>query len=599
MILIPAPKKLKINQGEFNFPSKLFISIPTKSLLTSAKMLKKELENIGIEAFISLYNGEKTVIESKINRSKIKKNSGYILTISNKKIEITANNVAGVHYAFMTLIQIVKNFGLKIPQLEIFDFPSIKNRGYLLDISRDKVPKLETLFYIVDLLAQLKFNQLQLYIEHTFSYQEHEKVWKDYSPLSGEDIILLDNYCKERFIELVPNQASFGHMEKWLTHNEYSYLAETFEFDTPWGEHYNTPFSLSPVIEDSIKFLDNLYKELLPHFSSKYFNINGDETFDLCQGKSKKLCEKMGKGKVYLDFILKIYNLLKKYNKKMMMWADIIKNYPELVNEIPNDITFLIWGYEKNHPFEDECKLFKSKKFYVCPGTSSWNSLIGRLENFILNVKNAAENAVKFKASGLLLTDWGDNGHWQHLPISLPAIFYSAGVFWGFEENKDVNLENAISLYFEKEVAEILIALGNAYKLTGIEFSNSALFALVYIYPDKINKDFLEKINVENLLLTKQFLEEQLQKANNIDDSLIKEEIKNNIELSILATELLISTKKANVNSISKLPSVTKEEFSIRLEKLIENYKKIWLSRNRPGGLKFSIEKLSKIKKLL
>ncbi|WP_051001549.1 hypothetical protein [Thermosipho africanus] len=73
MILIPAPKKLKLNQGEFNFPSKLFISIPTKSLLTSAKMLKKELENIGIEAFISLYNGEKTVIESKINRSKIKK----------------------------------------------------------------------------------------------------------------------------------------------------------------------------------------------------------------------------------------------------------------------------------------------------------------------------------------------------------------------------------------------------------------------------------------------------------------------------------------------------------------------------------------------
>ncbi|WP_126993409.1 beta-N-acetylhexosaminidase [Thermosipho globiformans] len=599
MILIPAPKKLKINQGEFNFPSKLFISIPTKSLLTSAKMLKKELKNIGIESFISLHNGEKTVIESKINRSKIKKHSGYILTISNKKIEIAANNVAGIHYAFMTLIQIIKNFGPKIPQLEIFDFPSIKNRGYLLDISRDKVPKLETLFYIVDLLAQLKFNQLQLYIEHTFSYQDHEKVWKDYSPLSGEDVILLDNYCKERFIELVPNQASFGHMEKWLTHNEYSYLAETFEFDTPWGEHYNTPFSLSPVIEDSIKFLDSLYNELLPHFSSKYFNINGDETFDLCQGKSKKLCEKMGKGKVYLDFILKIYNLLKKYNKKMMMWADIIKNYPELVNEIPNDITFLIWGYEKNHPFEDECKLFKNRKFYACPGTSSWNSLIGRFENSILNIKNASENAIKFKASGLLLTDWGDNGHWQHFPISLPAIFYSAGVFWGFEENKDINIENAISLYFEKEVAEILIAIGNAYKLTGIDFPNSAIFALVYIYPDKINKDFLEKISIENLILTKQFLEEQLQKASKINDSLIKEEIKNNIELSILATELLISTKKVNVSSISNLPSVTKEEFSIRLEKLIENYKKIWLSRNRSGGLKFSIEKLSKIKKLL
>ena len=66
---------------------------------------------------------------------------------------------------------------------------------------------------MIDILAELKYNQFQLYTEHTFAYTNHEIVWKDYSPLTSQDILELDNYCKERYIELVPNQNSFGHME--------------------------------------------------------------------------------------------------------------------------------------------------------------------------------------------------------------------------------------------------------------------------------------------------------------------------------------------------------------------------------------------------
>ena len=37
----------------------------------------------------------------------------------------------------------------------------------MLDISRDKVPTMATLFHLIDRLAGWKINQLQLYIEHT------------------------------------------------------------------------------------------------------------------------------------------------------------------------------------------------------------------------------------------------------------------------------------------------------------------------------------------------------------------------------------------------------------------------------------------------
>jgi len=96
----------------------------------------------------------------------------------------------------------------------------------MLDVSRCKVPTMDTLYSLIDLLAQLRINELQLYIEHTFAFEKHDAVWKDSSPFSGREIQLIDQYCKDRFIELVPNLNSFGHFERWLRHDQYKHLAE-------------------------------------------------------------------------------------------------------------------------------------------------------------------------------------------------------------------------------------------------------------------------------------------------------------------------------------------------------------------------------------
>ena len=121
----------------------------------------------------------------------------------------------------------------------------------MLDISRDKVYKMETLFELVDQLAGWKINQLQLYMEHTFAYRSHPSVWKNASPMTGEEIFLLDQFCKERFVELVPNQNSLGHLERWLRLPEYHFLAETLgPFPVPWGEKQG-PFSIAPVQPES------------------------------------------------------------------------------------------------------------------------------------------------------------------------------------------------------------------------------------------------------------------------------------------------------------------------------------------------------------
>ncbi len=87
----------------------------------------------------------------------------------------------------------------------------------MLDISRDKVPTMATLQAVIDRLASLKVNQVQLYSEHTFAYRRPSprstpRPARSTPPRSAQ----LDAFCRARHVELVPNQNCLGHMNRWL-----------------------------------------------------------------------------------------------------------------------------------------------------------------------------------------------------------------------------------------------------------------------------------------------------------------------------------------------------------------------------------------------
>jgi spore maturation protein CgeB len=56
----------------------------------------------------------------------------------------------------MTFAQLLRQYGALLPVLHIEDYPDFPARGVMLDVSRDKVPTMKTLFDLVDLLARLK-----------------------------------------------------------------------------------------------------------------------------------------------------------------------------------------------------------------------------------------------------------------------------------------------------------------------------------------------------------------------------------------------------------------------------------------------------------
>lgn len=316
----------------------------------------------------------------------------------------------------------------------IRDWPDLAARGFMLDISRSKVPTMETLRELIELMGLLKLNQLQLYTEHTFAYKGHEEVWRNASPITPEELRELDDLCRSRAVELVANQNSFGHLKPWLSLPAYRHLAEAPDgFEDPWGNWRDYPYSLAPVEPATIPFLDDLYSQLLPNLRSEKFNVGCDETFDLGQGRSKELCLERGKGAVYADYLLKIHELVRKHGKQMQFWADIVQQHPETIAELPKDMTAIEWGYEADHPFDERCRRLSEAglPFYVAPGTSSWNGMTGRWGVARENIASALAAARKYGAAGMLLTEWGNFGYLQPFVTMLAPLAYAAGAVRG------------------------------------------------------------------------------------------------------------------------------------------------------------------------
>jgi len=358
-------------------------------------------------------------------------------------------------------------------------------RSYMLDISRDKVPTMGTLKQLVEILEKFNYNQLQLYTEHTFAYSKHEAVWKDASPMTAQEIRELDLFCAMHGIDLVPNQNSFGHLERWLVKPAYNHLAELPHGGAPlpWGGFKKDPTTLCPTDPASLEFLAGLYDELLPNFESRLFNIGCDETFDLLgEGRSAAAVKEKGEGRVYLEFLLKVAELVRKRGKRPMFWGDVILRHPELVPELPKDLIALDWGYEGNHPFMDEAAKFAAAglDFYVCPGTSSWNSLAGRVENMRENMIAAERAGHTYGAKGFMVTDWGDGGHWQPLAASLPGLILGGNLAYSGSSAAKMDLEDALDAVMGVPLGGTLLRLGTLYLRGGALRSNaSELFRIL------------------------------------------------------------------------------------------------------------------------
>ncbi|OKP97099.1 family 20 glycosylhydrolase [Paenibacillus sp. P46E] len=619
--LFPKPQVLVRSEGLFQHPSAGSIVLAGEaegSVLPAAHRLQTILSQV-LHLRLSLSVGTRSVTHSvyHFSYSPLLPAQGYEIRIDSSGIAVIYGSPEGAYYATATLKQILQQFGRSIPYLQIIDQPDFAARGLMIDISRNKIPRLETLYHIIDFMADLKLNQLQLYIEGSpFAYESFPQVWELETPITGEEILLLDAYCKERYIELVPNQNSFGHMEGWLTRPEFNSLAEIPQgFMLPENMYdsemypeglFMHPGTFHTEDPEVLELLGTMYDDLLPYFTSKQFNVGCDETYELGLGKSKASAGAAGKGQLYLSFLQKIHQLVLERGKTMQFWGDIIIQHPELIPQLPKDIIAMEWGYSAAHPFEADTLKFREAgiPFYVCPGTSSWNSLTGRSDNMLANLRSAAVHGKNNGAIGYLITDWGDFGHWQHLPVSYAGFAYGAAVAWNVENNLEADvaayLNTAVFHDRSGKIGQLLLDLGNYYKYeSGVVRPNDTEMSMLMRTPLH-QVQLVTKLTDGHFDQLEHYIEgieaqlEQLELGCG-DARLVLEELRNGIHFVQHAVRLARIKKHLAQGTGPLDPSLIHRQIK-DLDLLLHHYRQLWIQRNRPGGLEQSVSKLVRLR---
>lgn len=119
--------------------------------------------------------------------------------------------------------------------------------------------------------------------------------------------------------------------------------------------------------------------------------MNFDEPYELGHGKSKQECLKTSTEDVYIEYLEKLANVVRKYNKTPMIWGDVLVKHPDKISKLSKDIVFIDWGYNKAYDFVNHAKMLEELKvkYLLAPGTSTWSSITGRF----IDMKETIENS--------------------------------------------------------------------------------------------------------------------------------------------------------------------------------------------------------------
>jgi len=346
------------------------------------------------------------------------------------------------------------------------------------------VPRLETLKALVEQLARWKINELQLYVENVFTFKQHPAIGRGYSPFTPEELLAVQDHCRLHHVRFVGSLASFGHFEKILALPAYSHLGEMPGFQgLPGGT------TLCPGDAGSIRLLSEMYDEFLPLFEAEDFNVCCDETWELGKGRSRRRADRLGVGRVYLDFLKKILRLCEKHGKRMNAWADIVLDHPDLLPDVPRSIVMLNWDY---HPRGRRIRRTREiagagLPLVVCPGTNAWNSHGCRLRMGMKNIARFAREGLARGAEGLLNTDWGDNGHRNMLAVSLHNYAWGAANSWQPRRASDHGFTERFCRHTfgsgDARLARAIGTLGRADETLGLPYANAGALCLTFLGP--------------------------------------------------------------------------------------------------------------------
>jgi hexosaminidase len=475
--LIPTPKEVQIGAGGF------FRVRPTTKILVefghqsedriAAETLAEEIRDqsgMNVEIIGSKEKTKQvrsTIVLARLQDRSIKDflqlrglkadrigDQGYLLFADKSHLIVAANTGQGLFYGVQTLRQLLHEDDGKLicPAVGIRDWPSMEWRGVQDDISRGPIPTEEFMKRQIRTLAAYKVNMFALYMEHVFDFPSQPLVAPKEAALTPQEIKALVDYAQHRYVTILPEQQTFGHLHHMLKYEIYSDVAER-----PHGH------VLTPTKRQSYDIIKAMYADLVPLFPGPFLHVGGDETFELGHGQTAARAAEVGLGRVYLEHMQKVSGILQPYHKQLMFWGDIALKYPQLLGILPKDMIAVPWDYDPRPSYENIIKPYRDAglRVIVAPGANNWNQVWPDLDASFVNIRNFVRDGQKLGAIGMLNTTWNDDGESLY-GMAWPVLIFGAAAGWQADESNIEQFKNAYDwAFYRNDEATFRDALEN------------------------------------------------------------------------------------------------------------------------------------------
>ncbi len=288
--LIPQPKDLKWHEGLFALPHARSILINQDSIFPLAHQLQNKLKDWGYPLPIvkTTLPGANNISLQLINTGN-KNDESYHVKISAENILISASSAHGIFNGLQTLYQLLRDKTMAAA-CEINDTAAFAWRGYMVDAGRN-YQSIKQLKAQMDVMASYKLNIFHFHLTEDIAWRLQSKMYPmltqaGYMQRNPGEYYSLDEmkdliqYCKERYITLIPEIDMPGH---------------SAAFERAMG--------VSMQSAKGLEICKNIITELCTELEVPYIHIGGDEV---------KITNK--------DFLPQIIRHLQSLGKKGIAW---------------------------------------------------------------------------------------------------------------------------------------------------------------------------------------------------------------------------------------------------------------------------------------
>ena len=387
----------------------------------------------------------------------VRQPEGYLLTLRGAVVQISANDAAGLFYGIQTLRQYLAM--PEHPAVEITDWPELALRSDYLDM-RGIYPKFENLLRYIEEMAAYKLNTLVIEYEDKLP-RARKDLCHPTDALTPEQHRRLLEVARENFIDIIPLQQSFGHLEYVLKLPEYQHLREIPE----------APGEMCPLREGAYELAASLLEETARlHPDSRYLHLGCDEVWSLGQSDECKASGK-SRGRIAIEYINRLAEKVVSLGKIPIVWHDMMAdvwrggemgeagNYDDLAL-LNKNLVVAIWLYSPDRVNLVAPKLMEALHAHgirTIPCSAVRASDRCGMQNYpcieqrLRNIDTWCELIANSRCDGMINTNW-----WSTFSFGNPyglfetsryTTFYAADRCWNLRADSAAFLERFLGVY--------------------------------------------------------------------------------------------------------------------------------------------------------